>query len=41
LRARVWSRASLDDTSTLIAQATDSPLSAAAFMRHVTRRYLS
>jgi carboxypeptidase Taq len=41
LRTRVWSRASLDDTNALIAQATDTPLSAAAFMRHVTRRYLT
>ena len=41
LRERVWSVASLYDTSTLVSRATGSPLGADAFIRHVKRRYLS
>lgn len=40
LRARVWSRASLQETFPLIAEATGQELGAVAFKRHVSRRYL-
>jgi carboxypeptidase Taq len=41
LRERVWSAASLYDTSTLVARATGAALGPEAFIRHVKRRYLS
>ncbi len=40
LRARIWSRGSLLETPDLIIEATGAPLSAGAFKRHLTARYL-
>ena len=39
-RPRIHERASLVDFATLVRDATGAPLTAAAFKRHVTRRYL-
>ncbi|HEY5105294.1 MAG TPA: carboxypeptidase M32 [Caulobacteraceae bacterium] len=40
VRPRIHQRASLTDFATLVADATGGPLSAAAFKRHLRRRYL-
>jgi len=40
VKPRVHERASLTDFATLVHDATGAPLSAAAFKRHVTKRYL-
>jgi len=40
LRDNVWSQGSFLETNDLVTRATGSPLSTAAFERHVTRRYI-